>query len=401
MKKQLFAVAMLIVATCAKAEELKVADVVLPQNTTAAIAVELLNPNTVYDSFTMQIELPQGIVPEMASSGYPSFTAGKRFVDGSGISTGYKEGNIVTFARLTDGNPIQGTEGTLFEAIVKVDGEVPVGTELTATISDITFTTPDLTKETLDPVTFKITIGEPADGRIILDETSPTVPESATGVNVRVKRTINANEWSSICLPFAMTSAQMKAAFGDDVLLADFNGTDSDVDNDENVVGITVNFDEATAIEANHPYIIMVSVPVTEFTVDDVDIVADEDEACIEFDNGKTGSRRVVYSGFYGTYHAGTVLDEFTLFLSQNKFWYSDGNMKMNAFRAYFDFLDVLTSVEDAGSRITMSLGNIGTGIRDINSETPENHYYDLQGRHVENPGKGVFVKSGKKVIVK
>ena len=34
------------------------------------------------------------------------------------------------------------------------------------------------------------------------------------------------------------------------------------------------------------------SAPVSEFTLDGVDIVADEDEAYVEFDNGKTGSRR-------------------------------------------------------------------------------------------------------------
>ena len=41
---------------------------------------------------------------------------------------------------------------------------------------------------------------------------------------VRVKRTINANEWSTICLPFAITAEQVKGVFGDDVQLGDFTG---------------------------------------------------------------------------------------------------------------------------------------------------------------------------------
>ena len=250
------------------------------------------------------------------------------------------------------------------------------------------------------------TIGAPVDLRTVLDETSTTVPESATGVDVRVKRTIKAGEWSTICLPFAMSETQVKSAFGDDVQLADFTGVDSDIDAADNVVGLTANFSDVTSIEANHPYIIKVSAPISEFTLDGVDIVADEDEAYIEFDNGKTGGRRVVYSGFYGTYHAGTVLDKFTLFLSDNKFWYSTGKTKMKAFRAYFEFLDILTDVEDAySSRISMNFSNDRT--TGINSFTRssiqkgDGSIYNLKGQRVEKPVKGIYVRDGKKYVVK
>jgi len=149
-----------------------------------------------------------------------------------------------------------------------------------------------------------------------------------------------------------------------------------------------------------------VSAPISEFTLDGVDIVVDEDEAYIEFDNGKTGGRRVVYSGFYGTYHAGTVLDKFTLFLSDNKFWYSTGKTKMKAFRAYFEFLDILTDVEDAySSRISMNFSNDKT--TGINSLTAapilkgEGSIYNLKGQRVEKPAKGIYVRDGKKYVVK
>ena len=259
----------------------------------------------------------------------------------------------------------------------------------------------DNTSNEVDEVKTTLTIGAPADTRTVLDETSTSAPASATGVDVRVLRTIKANEWSTICLPFAMTAEQVKAAFGDDVELGDFTGTDSEFDNADNVVGIKANFSNVTAIDANHPYIIKVSAPVSEFTLDGVDIVAEEDDAYIEFDNGKTGSRRVVFSGFYGTYHAGTKLDKFTLFLNDNKFWYSTGSTQMKAFRAYFDFLDKLTEVEDAySSRIVFSFNNESSGISVIaNSKSVNSKYYDLQGRSVAKPGKGLYIKNGKKVI--
>ena len=246
-----------------------------------------------------------------------------------------------------------------------------------------------------------LTITEAGDGRILLDENSTTAPESATNVDVRVKRTINANEWSTIVLPFTMSAEQVKAAFGDDVQLADFKGTEPEYDDDDNCVAVTVNFDAASAIEANHPYIIKVTQPVEEFTVDGVDIVADEDEAYIEFDNGKTGSRREVYSGFYGTYHAQTELEEFTLFLNGNKFWYSTGQTKMKAFRAYFWFLDVLTEVENAAGVIEFKIDfNDATGVKAIDhSPLTIDQYYNLSGQRVGKNYKGIVVTKGKKAL--
>ena len=113
----------------------------------------------------------------------------------------------------------------------------------------------------------------------------------------------------------------------------------------------------------------------------------------------------MVYSGFYGTYHAGTVLDEFTLFLNDNKFWYSAGSTKMKAFRAYFDFLDVLTSVENAASRVIMSFGDETTGIgatlNDTGQMINDRFVYDLQGRKVAQPQKGLYIKNGRKEVIK
>lgn len=74
-----------------------------------------------------------------------------------------------------------------------------------------------------------------------------------TNANVRVRRTIKAGEWNTICLPFAMTAEQVKGAFGNDVQIGDFNDYEFDGD------VISVKFRNATAIEANHPYIIKVA----------------------------------------------------------------------------------------------------------------------------------------------
>lgn len=404
MKKLFFAVAMLTTTLGAMAEELKVADVVLPQNSTAAIEIELLNPNTVYESFNFQVELPKGVAFVMNAEDKPDCKRGTRF--NNSPASEYNGGNKATFARLTDGTYITGTSGMLIAPIIKVDGELAVCTKLTATISEIKFTTASLTKDLLEPVTFNIIIGEPVDGRTILDETSPTAPEAATGVDVRVKRTLVAGVWNTICLPFAMTEEQVKAAFGSDVQLGDFNGIESTYDEaEENIIEIHVNFNNATAIEANHPYIIKVKDAVNEFTVDGVDIVIDEEEdPSVNKDEYVTGKGTKKdpyvyhYNSFVGTYVVDTEVPEMALFLNNNKFYYSTGATKMKAFRGYFDFYDVLSEVESAEARISFAVAeDQSTAISNVKREA-DDKYYNLKGQRVEKPGKGIYIYKGKKV---
>ena len=355
--------------------------------------------------FQFDLTLPEGVTPATYSNGNIKCTlSAGRLPEGDQhtISVSRQDNGSYRFlcGSLAD-ETFTGTDGEV--AVLKIniastmaEGEYPI------VLTSIKMTETDISNyyET-ERVESTLTISNSI--RTILDETSTSVPTAASGVDVRVKRTIYANEWSTLCLPFAMTEAQVKAAFGDDVQLADFAGTDTEFDDLDNVIGITANFNDVTAIEANHPYIIKVSSAVSSFDVDGVDIEPDEDEAYIEFDNGKSGSRRVVLSGFYGSLRAGTVLEENTLFLSENKFWYSAGLTTMKAFRAYFDFLDVLTEVEEAGARIVMNFDVETTDIGAINNGEwmMDDVYYDLQGRPVKTPTKGVYIKNGKKVIVK
>jgi hypothetical protein len=111
-----------------------------------------------------------------------------------------------------------------------------------------------------------------------------------------------------------------------------------------------------------------------------------------------------------GTYVAGTTVENGCLFLNANKFWYSVGNTKMKAFRAWFDFDDLLPDFEDkyAEARISMTFDE-STGISSNNRETiNDNRYYDLQGRRVPESvirnselNQGLYIVNGKKVVVK
>ena len=284
-----------------------------------------------------------------------------------------------------------------------VADDVPVG-EYDVIIRNFDFTTAT-TRARASEITFKVKVVNVL--TVVLDENSTTAPEAAEGVNVLVKRTIAANEWGTICLPFAMSAEQVTAAFGSDVKLCNFMDYETQ-ESGNDIIGITLNFESAAAIEANHPYIIKVSDAVTEFTVSNVDIAPDEDAAGVEYDNGLTGKRRQVYGGFYGTYQSETEVPMNCLFLSGGKFYYSKGLTKMKAFRGYFDLIDVLSSVEGgaAGAKIGFSINGGTTAIGDNNRETITNNregWYTLDGIKLngEPTKKGIYIYNGKKVVKK
>ena len=105
-----------------------------------------------------------------------------------------------------------------------------------------------------------------------------------------------------------------------------------------------------------------------------------------------------------GVYEAGTVLEWGTLFLSDNQFWYSVGQTKIKAYRAYFDYTDLLPDFENSSDSrsINMAFVEDVAGINEImHPEHAAKDCYDLQGRKVAKLGRGIFVKNGKKVVVK
>lgn len=300
--------------------------------------------------------------------------------------------------------PVPGDDDAeLLTLTLCADKNAEIGHEYTVTVSKSFFeykTNGEIKDgDELDPFTFKVTIVDP---RVILDEESVTAPEAANGVDIRVKRTINANTWSTICLPLAMDADQVQETFGEGTQLGDFTGCVEEYDG-EDLTGIYVKFAEATAIAANHPYIIKVPAAITEFELDNVNVTP-SDELSVDCDKTTMkigGKNYTFYNSFVGTYEAGTVLDENKLFLSGGKFWYATtaAPVTMKAFRAYFDFINVLPEVADARAFIT--IGDETTSINNVIREVNDGEYYDLQGRRVINPSKGFYIQNGKKVFVK
>ena len=396
MKKVLLFLTCLLTAGYVLAEDkLIVEDVSVPQGGQATITIAC-DFQTAFTDFQMDVVINGAARLVMDSSGDPEceVVSTKHSVSGNKVSDGHYR--FVAFSFPTAALP---SNGALLKLQVKAPEGANVGDTYTATITNALFSDENAAQAALADVTFNITV---ADKWTVLDETSAEVPAATdVPVDIKVKRTIKANEWSTICLPFSMTEAQVKEAFGDDVELAEYIEHEA---NDE-LTEITVYFDAADlsgdGLMANYPYIIKTSQDITEFTTQAV-VEPDEEAAVAEFTNGRTGSRREVYGTFVGTLHAGVTIPENNLFLNGGKFWYSAGKTVTKAFRAYFDLNDVLANVNDAATKVNIAFGGKTTGISSMSNGTvADGAYYSLQGIRVTKPGKGIYVKDGKKIIVK
>lgn len=305
---------------------------------------------------------------------------------------------------------LKGTSGNFGTLQFQATTDAEIGSTHEVKVSNAGFSVEDesgaLRTVMMEDFSFSVKIVE---NRITLDESVGVTSETPTGEqNVLVKRTLKAGNWNTICLPFAMTGDQVKAAFGEGVEIGDFTGYDPTYDDDDFVTSIKVNFssvDITSGMVANHPYIIKVEDAISEFKCDNVEIAPSE-EPIVHF-----GTTRK-YKDFVGTYSVINNLgstDEPCLFLSGNKFYYATGNTKLKAFRGYFAFYEFLKEFDpEASAKISISVDGEATSIDGIGMQRIAEGVYDLSGRKIQLDNgdlnklqKGVYIIDGKKVTIK
>ena len=396
---------LLVIGKVAADNTLSVANVTIPKGGQATMEI-VCSFSTEFVGGQWDVELPDdGKVKPTMANGKPVAAFGFTGTDHSISSSQLKNTQEqllpkYRFVFTSMSSTALPTSGTLMTIVLNADETATVGTVYNAKLSNIELGTSGSAKTNLDDIMFTVTIAEPL-AAVTLDEMSTTAPTASAGaVNVTVNRTIKAGEWSTICLPFDMDEDQVKEAFGDDVELADFTSWSFD-GTATNVEKITIGFTDVTEIEKNHPYIIKVSSNITSFAVKSVTIEPEDyptNDVIIKVGTKKhTGSMNVYYQrSDIGIY------DENEIFINGNKFWYNNGN-QIKAFRATFSFDKIILHDDVSSSRITMSFNDDEmTAVNEIVRESvADDRYYNLSGQQVETPTKGVYVKNGKKVIVK
>lgn len=212
-----------------------------------------------------------------------------------------------------------------------------------------------------------------------LNEGYDYTPVATTDVDIVLTRSITANKWITIVLPFAMTNAQLKSTFGDDVKVAELtSGTAS-----------TLNFSTVTETAANQPYAIKVASDFTSATINGVTIVND------------TPTQTVGDWNFVGTYSSTTVPEGSYYFKSNKLYQRSAGHTTtMKPFRAYLSY----TGGTPAPALNFVIDGDV-TGIAHISADgqmnLEEGAVYNLNGQRVAQPAKGLYIVNGRKVVIK
>lgn len=404
--KKIFMLLTALVAYCggAMADGLEVQDVNISQGGEATLEIALENPVTPFTAFQFDVELAEGITVATNDKGEFVYEKGERLNEKFTLMLAQPDALVNTYRVLgyyTVTQPIPSKTGAIVKITIKADAALAIGTTHVCKLFAINLTEPNETKHTPDAITFNVKITEKT--YTILDETSPTAPVASDGpVDIKVKRTIKANEWSTLVLPFYMTEAQLKEALGSDVKLAKFVDYEAEYTGDD-VTGLTVNFDATDltkGFDGNYPYLVKTSKDITEFIVTST-IDPKEEDAVVEYDNGRSGMNRKVYGKLIGTYHAGDAIPADGLFLSGNKFWYSTGATIIKAFRAYFEFIEVLSRVAEA--KVRFIVGEDATAIEGITPYMEDGVWYTLDGRQLNGKPtkKGVYIVNNKKVIIK
>ncbi len=396
MKKIFYSmVAWLLCVGNAVADEMIINNVSVVQDETVDLPVNFSFTSTTDKiGFTFTLELPSGLTLETDEDDELVYEKGSSISKLNIVAVGNSIGGQPSSEKAT----IKGTEGALITLHLCADKSIKAGSYV-VNVTQCTFTQKEdgvVSDIVLPDFTFTVTVSGTGTTEVVLDEASTTPPVATDNVTVNVTRAFTANQWSTICLPFAMTDAQMKDAFGDSYQLADFSGCTAEKDGDA-TTSIKVSFTSVTSgLAANHPYIIKTSKDVSTFTVASVNI-------------NPSGELELAKSGgtMKGNYANGTIISKDGLFLYGGQFWYSAGSTKMKAFRACFYLDDVLTEKARAATRTVISIDGDGTTGIDALKLLPavSGKVYSLSGQDMGNNWEslknGVYIVNGKKVVKK
>lgn len=312
-------------------------------------------------------------------SGLASFATDKYHINGRGSSTDItvENGKIIRIEMVgSDMNRLEGTS----EGNYKIESDKIIWTGNSQKVS---FKNDQVVWDYATPTSIKIYVDYPV---IDLAEESANNLKTLDNTYVKLNRTLVADKWNTLCVPFAISEEEIKANFGEGTLVEKF----------EAVNGNTVNFADATSIEAGVPYLIKPTVADTTYTFYGKEVSADAPKT--------EGNADVTFQGIYsptditnnGNVKAAGVTEG-------GKVLFVNPGSQTKAFRCFFTISD---NASITPAMLKISIKGVETAINSIvmdNSNATDNAVYNLQGQRVNGNSltKGIYIKNGKKFAVK
>ncbi|MBR2154577.1 MAG: hypothetical protein IJ901_08205 [Bacteroidaceae bacterium] len=227
-----------------------------------------------------------------------------------------------------------------------------------------------------------VSLVKAASAAFTLSENSDYTPVNRTYYEtVTLARTIKADTWNTFVVPFDISNEELKAAFGNDVAVAKFS---EDADGTNSVISFDTM--DTPAITANTPVLLKTSTAGTSYSFAGRVL--------------KSGDAKVTGTNFdfVGTYDATTTIAAGDYFISGDKLYKSAGSTTIAGTRAYLK----ANTQSEVKVRFVID-DETATSIEGIEfTENVENgKIYDISGRLVTRPVKGLYIKNGKKFIVK
>ena len=331
----------------------------------------------------------------------------------------YTSWNLHGFYNLKPGITVYAADGT--ENTTKATGEFVVPDDVLAidlTGTGVTTVTPngkknclyfigseDTTPNGLEDA--NIVKGGTAEQIKLTDENDFYSPKDFTAQNVtftynNTKQADGVNGWNTLILPFNVTKVtaddteidwfHSSTDTGKNFWVKEFTGDDAD----------QVYFDFTEEMKANTPYIVALpgnkwgadwdmSNKTIQFIGENVTVSNSNNRSILTGSNYRFigNMKKVSVANVYAINEAG---DAFEVVNSGNS----------PAFRAYFKADTFDRTVTSLGINSGFGGGTTGLDMTTVNRpQTTDGSYYDLSGRRVEKPTKGLYIVNGKKVIIK
>ena len=210
-----------------------------------------------------------------------------------------------------------------------------------------------------------------------IDEEATDAPTPSELAKVTLQRTLKEDIWNTFCVPFDLSADRIAASALNGATIYGFSESTSH----------SISFEEVDHIEAGKPYLIKVDDEVKDPVFNGVTIASTDGISL-----GENGNVQFV-GQMYNKSLSG--VDNVCYLTTGGLVARLSATGGIKGLRAYF-------IVPETSAQVKLFFGDNETVIDEIsNTSLSDGNWFDLSGRSITKPHKGLYISNGKKIIVR